>query len=105
MPADHAPSATKLCFDALQLSHLRRICSCQAAIPETDDIPAESPWNLNDWIVDFANGGTLGWTALNTQVDGFLSALDLVDWDNALYVCQHFSVPLALHYAHTPPST
>ena len=99
MPADHPPSATQLCSDALQQSHLRPVCSCQAAIPETDDIPAESPWNLNDWIVDFANGGTLGWTALNTQVDGFLNALDLVDWDNALYVSQHFSIPLTLRYA------
>lgn len=67
------------------------MCSCQAAIPETDDTPAESPWNLNDWVVDFANGGTLGWTALNTQVDGFLNALDQVNWDNALYVC--YSIP------------
>jgi hypothetical protein len=99
MPADHPPSATQLCSDALQQSHLRPVCSCQAAIPETDDIPAESPWNLNDWIVDFANGGTLGWTALNTQVDGFLNALDLVDWDNALYVSQHSSIPLTLRYA------
>ena len=72
------------------------MCLCQASIAESDDVPAESPWNLNDWVVDFANGGTLGWTELNDQVDGFLNALDLVDWENAFYVSCHSS-----HWPHT----
>ena len=78
--------------------------ACQAAIPKTDDVPAESPWNLNDWIVDFANGGTLGWTAITEQAGSFLDALALVDWDNAFYVCAGVQTPLALHSTYAPSS-
>lgn len=46
-----------------------------AAIPRTDDMPAESPWNLNDFIVDLATGGRLGcvysplWIPTQLQAD------------------------------------
>jgi len=40
---------------------------------------------LNDWVVDFANGGTLGYTQVISQMDDFLTALGGVDWDNALF--------------------
>ena len=54
-------------------------------IPETDDVPAQSPWNLNDWIVDFATGGSVGYTQIINQADELLTAFANVDWDNALY--------------------
>jgi hypothetical protein len=54
-------------------------------IPETDDVPAQSPWNLNDWIVDLANGGSVGYTQIVNQADDLLTAFSNVDWDNALY--------------------
>jgi hypothetical protein len=89
-----------------------------AAIPETDFIPAESPWNLNDRLVDFTGGGTVGWTALLQQIDGFVDALNAVDWDGALYalygedssgevaadIKSAFEVAGSLLAKHRPPS-
>lgn len=43
---------------------------------------AESPWNLNDWIVDLATGD---YSQIATQATTLVNALRTIDWDNAFY--------------------